>query len=261
MMSHKKGLDEVKMNDLKFESKSLGRNLWGTLLVLAFVCAGCMTCPYIDESLAVIESDPLSAKYAPPAHELVEEDDLGAEGLLGTWTTSYDRYWRRTGDSLSDNHPSKRGSQPISESYTFMSNGTYVQCTSYGSFKWSSLQNTNSYRFRTQGKWTYSNGTLTLQRETRTYEVDSILSSNKKWNVSERCSYKIGWLEGDEIILKEESLPPTLINGRRVCVEVDSHGVRTERIFNIQESENGRERGWIEEATSLVRFKKTSVNN
>lgn len=250
----------MRMNGMKSLS-DCGRllKLAGVACGISVFGAGCMTYPLIEESLAVIESEPLSAKYAPPAHELVEEEDPGAEGLQGTWTTGYEAYWRRTGDGLPDGHPSKFGRQPISESYVFRSDGTYERHVHYGAIRFCSLQNTCAYCFSFLGKWTYADGTLNLFQERITYEADSMMVSNKEWRETEHQAYKVDWYENGVIILRDEELPPAKV-GQHVIVKIDSYGVRTARTFNIMGTENGRERGWIEERTSLVRFTKTSAN-
>ena len=233
------------------------------IVVLAFAGTGCTTYPYIEESLAQIESNPLSARFAPPSRELVEVPDLGSSELVGKWTVSFTEFDRVTdGQAVLPGYEFLKDlSRSVAASYSFDANGAYVR-HEYVEPKQVQLSMhpmplrlsaINCYYY---GKWSYRDGVLTLSQERAEVESEGLLSPTRhSGSAFEVLNYKVEWLEGGEMILRDMDTFKTTDSGR-VTVEVNESGVRTERTIRILGSEDGRERGEISERATLVRYKK-----
>ena len=228
------------------------------MFAIGFACAGCHTYPFIDESLAQIEAAPLSANFPPPEHELVGvPDQESEENLLGTWTASYIEYVRiidgKSPHPFFDYHDMR---WPVTDSYTFSKDGTYVrhECVRR---RFQMQENVQNICYN--GKWSYRAGVLTLMQEKMVIKPQGLGFLNPVVFGDDSTvinGYKVEWFEGNEIILRDVDTLKD-IGENRITVNVDGSGVRIERTICPHGSENGRERGEIQETATLVRFRKT----
>lgn len=227
--------------------------------MLASIMSGCVTYPFIDESVAYIESNPLAAEFPAPAYELVETPDPGADMLLGTWIANYTEITRVTdGRPTNPMHDYFKNTRwPFTVRYTFNSDGSFTrhEVMRY----W--MQRETTQQTHWQGRWTYEDGVLTLVVDNGVVESEGMFSPNRHaFDVPDGAdcktsSYRVAWLESGEIILRDvDTLKQT--GSTRVTVEVDAKGVRTERTICLHGGDNGRERGEIIEKATLVRFRK-----
>lgn len=221
---------------------------------LGLACSGCISYPFIDESLAQIKAQPLAAQFALPERDLVQIPDQGAEGLVGTWTVGYIRRMRFFDGHVRDSRFEHiwNPKWPTSDEYNFTRDGTFVKHTCMRH----KLQREVTQHTYERGKWSYVDGVLTLVTDGMEVVAEGALYPNRQtFDVLTTADYKVEWLEGNEIILRDVHTLK-VADGCRTEVEVDKNGVRTECLIKSSGFVNGRECGEITETVTLSRYKK-----
>ncbi len=241
------------------------KKMWtiAELALIGAMMAGCVTSPFIDESIAKLDASPLSAKFTQPtaAREVIRP--LMADALLGGWVSIYTEY-RRAEDGRPEN-PINNQSFPRVDRYKFSADGRYTKSTARVMVGFGVVSSNTDTEY---GRWTYQAGVLTLNRE----RGESIMKqgeriiSRKGDDNSSTTRMLVEWHADNVFVLKDESaldanLLPQSANGYKTTVKIDKTGVKTFRLVHVTGTRDGREVGDVIEIATSVRFEKTKEND
>ena len=243
------------MTLIKETNMTFNRLLCGMALCAA--CAGCMSDPYIGESLAKLDGLPKLVKLpvgydvADVAVEPVEKDKL-----LGEWDSGVvEELWRHVdGGGIYDIKKSLKDVR-----YSFFSDGSFGRVEAAKMFTLNQYGMTigvDGYLLKSLGSWSYENGTLTLNTKVYDLQVTSGRDGKVVSKKKEECNltkvlnitcYKNGRIAFETEDLKAED---SQTDGTRKSVFVDNRGIRTERSIKVTGMRDGREVGVIVEKIS-----------
>ncbi len=245
--------------DMKKMRTITGMALIGTMM------AGCVTSPFIDESIAKLDANPLSAKFTQPTAAREAIRPLMADALIGGWVSIYTEYLRAE-DGRPEN-PISNQSFPHVDGYKFSADGRYTKSNSRvrGIAGFGVISSTTDTEY---GRWSYQGDVLTLNRE----RGESIMKrgeriiSQKRDDNSSTTRMQVEWHADNVFILKDESaldanLLPQSANGYKITVKIDKAGVKTTRLVHVTGVKDGRETGEVFEIATSVRFEKTKEND
>ena len=236
------------------------KKMW-TIAILALIgamVAGCVSSPFIDESVAKLDANPLSAKFTQPTNAREVIRPLMADALVGGWVSIYTEYLR-TEDGRPDN-PINNQSFPCVDGYEFSADGRYVKSRSRII---AGLRFISSSTDKENGRWDYQAGVLTLNRE----RGESISKQGERivrqWSDGKSSTTRmlVEWHADNVFVLKDESvfdanLQPYVGNGYKTTVKIDKAGVKTLRLIHVTGVKEGREIGEVIEIATSVRFEK-----
>lgn len=233
------------------------------IALLGIVGAGCVSAPFVDDSIAKCDADPLSVKLNLKAVGVEPTPPLPADALTGKWWSIYTEYIR-----CEDGHPANsinNQSAPCVDGWEFGADGRYTKSHSevYAGIGIAGAA-TTTISSDEHGQWSYRDGVITLNRErvvSTTKYGDKIISRKDDESRSTR-QVDVEWYAGNEIVLKDgESLDsrPQAANGYKTTVRFDKPGIRTIRTIHVTGVRNGRETGEVFEVATSVRFKKNEV--
>lgn len=218
-------------------------------LTLGVVCVGCVSDPYITDSLTKLDRFPMHCRL--PERSSVVAEPLPKEKLLGEWDSGVITAPCRhiDGDGIYDS-----GAHLQDKMYGFFADGSYCMADSYGIVqkgKYGELLGKSSYLMKCMGKWGYENGFLTLNTQHLDLEVKSGEKTTSH-NI-EKCNrtntFKIICYDDGTITIEEKNpkvnAPPSM--GDRELVTIDNQGVRTERTIKVTGIKAGKEVGVIDE--------------
>ena len=226
-------------------------------LALCAACSGCVTAPYIDESIAMLDTNPVPAvsRFGLPSMPPIPISAQPAEMLEGAWNTEIQhpchRHIGETGVLQNFDKPGKYWHH-LWEGYGFNSDGTMVYQKTQG-------MGTMVISTKERGSWHYAAGKLTLdirKVETRTSDATlkamGIQGAEQSFISDVNCSrtLRVVWYAHDEIaIIAEESQTSSSVDSsqKRKEVTVDDYGVKTEREIAVSGMKDGREIGTVSE--------------
>ncbi len=229
------------------------------LTLIGALAAGCVSSPFIDESIAKLDANPLAAKFAQPttAREVIRP--LTADALVGGWVSIYTSYWRAE-DGRPDN-PINNQSFPHVDSYKFSADGRYTKSTAAVVAGFGVVSSNTDTEY---GRWSYQDGVLTLNRERgeSTMKRGEQVISRKSDENGSTTRMLVEWHADNIFVLKDESaldanLLPQVGNGYKTSVKIDKDGVKTIRMVHVTGARDGRETGEVFEIATSVRFEKT----
>lgn len=227
------------------------------ILTLAAACVGCVSSPFIDECIAMLDAQPVSAvsRFGLPSMPPIPISDQTAEMLEGAWYTEVQhpchRHIGETGVLQDFDKPGKYWHH-LWEGYGFDADGTMFYQKTQG-------LGTSVITTKERGSWHYEAGKLTL--DIRKIEMKTSDAALKDMGIhgaeytstsDVNCSrtLRVVWYAHDEIALiaeKVQSLPSVSSSHGRKEVTVDSYGVRTEREIAVSGMKDGREIGTVSE--------------
>lgn len=235
-------------------------------LVLCGVCAGCISDPYIGESLAKLDRLPKTVKL-PVGNDVadVAAGPVEKDKLLGEWDSgAVEELWRHVdGDGVYDTKKSIKAMR-----YSFFSDGSFCRAEAVKMFTLNQYGMTigvGGYLLKSIGNWKYENGILTLNTKLYDLQVTDGWSEKVVSKKKEECNlikelnvtcYKGGGIAFEAEDLNEEG---SQADGTRKISAVDNCGIRTERTIKVTGVRNGREVGVVEEKISPpIRFMRKS---
>jgi len=233
------------------------------LTMIGCMVAGCVSSPFVDESIAKLDANPLSAKFTQPTSAREAIRPLKADALIGGWVSIYTEYWRAE-DGRPEN-PISNQSFPHVDGYKFSADGRYMKSNSRVIVGYGVVSSTTDTEY---GRWSYQGDVLTLNRE----RGESIMKqgeriiSQKRDDNSSTTRMQVEWHADNVFILKDESaldanLLPQVGNGYKTSVKIDKAGVKAIRLVHVTGVKDGRETGEVIEIATSVRFEKTKEND
>ena len=234
------------------------------ILALEVVCAGCVSDPFVDECLARLDENPLSAKFELPQSPPTPIQPLSAASLVGEWWCVYTVYGRVEDATC---RPLNEVSWIQSENFGFSSDGGYqlVQVIGQGFIGQGFGPSVMTTTVDEKGSWQYEEGVLTLDvasREAVSKFNGQEISRREAVGESKR-SCQVKWFGEDEVAIMHNAFenPFTLPKSGdcRTAVEFDSFGAKTVRIIHITGTRDGREKGAVFElAYPPIHYKRNS---
>ena len=233
------------------------------LTLISAMVAGCVTSPFIDESIAKLDANPLSAKFTQPtaAREVIRP--LKADALVGGWVSIYTEYWHAE-DGRPEN-PISQQSFPHVDGYKFGADGRYMKSRTRVMVGYGVVSSTTDTEY---GHWSYQDGVLTLNRERGESTMkrrEQVLSQKSDEN-SSTTRMLVEWHADNVFVLKDENvldanLLPQNGHGYKISVKIDKNGVKTIRLVHVTGARDGRETGEVIDIATSVRFEKTKEND
>ena len=215
------------------------------IVALGAFCSGCITDPYIDESMAKLDKIPMHCKL-PECYKVVEP--LSREKLLGVWVSDVITAKSRRIDC---NGINETGCAHI-QGKEF---GFFRDCSYYMVYDNCLVVNgqCNGFTLKCAGEWTYTNGFLSLNAKKYELKVWEGLKRKVKSCEAETCNrintFNVVCYDNGEIAINEKE--PKDNNSQsaveREVVTVDNRGVKTERTIKVTGMRGGREIGAIDE--------------
>lgn len=227
------------------------------ILALGTACVGCVSSPFIDESIAMLDANhvPAVARFGLPSTPPIPISVQSAEMLEGAWHTGVlhpcHRYVGVTGVLQDFDKPGKYWHH-LWEGYGFDADGTMFHQKTEGT-------GTLVITTKERGSWHYEAGKLTL--DIRKIELETSDAALKAMGIQGaehsstsdvNCSrtLQVIWYAHDEIaVIAEEtqSLPFVGSSRTRKVETVDDYGVKTEREIAVSGMKDGREIGTVSE--------------
>jgi len=230
---------------------------------LGSACFGCVSYPFIDESIAKLDANPVPIiqRFNLPEVPLLPIAPQSADLLVGDWMTGFQKLvCREVGqDGLIHDFPENH--KNAGEVYGFNVDGSYGHNDIY---QWGAML----MQLKKFGKWSYDSGVLTLKCEKMRMRVQDFLAKEAgapNWdqefpltmNEPTITTYRVDWYAYNEIAITANDETPPPLTGSREDVRVDVQGVRTKREIKVLGMREGRETGTVEETTyPPMRFKK-----
>ena len=247
----------MKDNRKRDEKKMATMKTMCSVLALGIFCAGCVSDPFISDSIDKLDIMPMACEL--PGAPASPVEPFSREKLLGGWESGVVKSpWRRV-DGYGVHSP---GVRIMNKQYMFFSDGSY--CKAEGMAIVSMSRSVNDFMLKSKGYWSYDKGVLTLNM--RYYELDincGELSSGEKSHKAEKCNrikkVNVICYDNDEIAIEEQNPPKdnSSANGDRELVTVDSRGVRVERTIKVTGMRDGKEIGTVDERTiPPIRFRR-----
>lgn len=240
---------------------TLNRLLCGMALCAA--CVGCMSDPYIGESLAKLDRFPMHCKLPDCASVVAEQ--IHKDKLLGKWSSGVVEAPCRRVDC---NGAYDSGVHIKGKEYGFFSDGSfYVVDANHIIVKGrhGELLEIGGFSLKYRGEWSYEATVLTLNTHYYELEITSGFGTDKKVvsRKTESCNrvntFIVTCYDNGEIAIEERD---TKVNsspssGDRELVSIDNQGVRTERTVKVTGIRDGKEVGVIDEKVfPPIRFKR-----
>lgn len=228
---------------------------FSTLMTLAVACAGCVSYPFIDDSIAKLDATPVNvaAKFKLPETPPQLIEPQAAEKLVGTWSTGVQHsFWRHISESgtITDVDAAVGGSI-IGEVYVFSANGDVCHTDVR------QVLGVVLLTFKDFGTWTYKSGELTLRYKKREGNTQDLVAKvngasnyesafTEKIDMVETC--RVEWFANNEIaIMRNDKKQSSQSDTERTIIKVDAYGVRTEREIKVMDMRDGRETGSVSE--------------
>ena len=239
-----------------------GRTSIAVIALLGIIGAGCVSDPFIDDSIAYYDANPLSAKLNLKVVSVETIRPLSSEALVGAWSAIYTEYMR-VEDGREANQLNNQ-STPCVDGWKFEADGSYKKWHTkvYGGIGAMGV-GTITYSDDEYGRWSYNEGVLTLNREKGESTTKQGAKTISRRNDEKRTTRQVQvvWYANNEIVLKDQegldlnSRTPDP-NGYRTTVNFDKSGVRTFRAIHVTGVRDGRETGEVIEWATSVRFTK-----
>ena len=248
------------MTLIKETNMTFNRLLCGMALCAA--CVGCMSDPYIDESIAKLDRLPKPVKL-PVDYDVgdIAAEPIEKDKLLGEWDSGVvEEHWRCIdGGGIYDFKTLLKGVQ-----YGFFADGSFCRAEAVKLIekdRYGIVVDVSGYLLKSFGNWNYANGILTLNTKVFDLQVTSGWDGKVVSKKKEECNltkvlnitcYKNGRIAFETEDLKAED---SQADGTRKATAVDKRGIRTERTIKVTGMRGGREVGVIEEMiSSPMRF-------
>ena len=231
------------------------------MLALGVICVGCVSYPFIDDSIAKLDANPVpvKARFDLPETPPLPIAPQNANMLVGDWMTGFHQLACRDIGQDGIIHDYDRKYKGVGEVYAFNADGSYAH---NDILQWGGLL----IQLKTYGTWAYDSGVLKLHQknmdiETQDHNAKARGALNWKSNIikelNQTATRRVEWFAYNEIAIKynDETSPPQ--TGSREVVHVDAHGVRIKREIKVLGVKEGREVGTVEETISPpMHFKK-----
>ena len=243
------------MTLIKETNMTFNRLLCGMALCAA--CVGCISDPYIDESIAKLDRLPKPVKL-PVDYDVgdIAAEPIEKDKLLGEWDSGVvEEHWRCIDDGgIYDSKTLLKGVQ-----YVFSVDGSFCRAEAVKLIekdRYGIIVGVSGYLLKSLGNWNYVNGILTLNTKVYDSQVTSGWDGKVVSKKKEECNltkvlnitcYKNGRIAFETEDLKAED---SQTDGTRKSVFVDNRGIRTERSIKVTGMRDGREVGVIVEKIS-----------
>ena len=237
-----------------------GRTVIAVIALLGTIGAGCMSAPFIDESIAKLDADPVPIEAKFDLKDTPSIASQPASRLVGDWRTGLLRPVRRFIGFDGSVYKYDDGYNGLAHDYTFNDDGSlmHYDCTQEGVM---------TFVLKKTGTWTYDSGVLTLHYVKEEKESQNHFAKSRgepNWQsvstkeLDETVVCRVEWLSGNEIVLKDdEKGKGTSQPSFRESVKVDAKGVKTRREICVYGMREGREVGTVMEIISPpIRLKK-----
>ena len=226
-------------------------------LTLSAAGAGCVSSPFIDESIAMLDANPVPAvsRFGLPSMPPIPISAQPAEMLEGAWYTGVQhpchRHIGETGALQDFDKPGKYWHH-LWEGYGFDADGTMFYQKTQG-------MGTSVITTKERGSWYYEADKLILDiRKIETETSDAALKAlgiqgaehSFASDVNYSRTLRVVWYAHDEIAIiaeKVQSLPFVGSRRTRKVETVDDYGVKTEREIAVSGMKDGREIGTVSE--------------
>ena len=231
-------------------------------LMLGAACAGCVSDPFIADSLAKLDRVPMHCKL--PDYASVVAEPLQKEKLLGEWSSGVIEAPCR---HIGGNGVYDSGWLFKTREYGFFSDGSFYGVDgSLNSVKGIHREWLGNYGhlLKYRGTWSYEAAVLTLNTQYYELEISSGLGNDRKVvsRETESCNkentFIVTCYDNGEIAIEERN--PKInssSSGDRNLVSIDNQGVRTERTVKVTGIRDGKEVGVVDEKViPPIRFKR-----
>ena len=223
-----------------------------SMLALGAACSGCVNYPFIDESIAKLDANPVPViqRFNLPETPPLKIAPQNADMLVGDWMTGYQKLsWREIGqDGLIHDFEDHKNAGEV---YGFWADGSCGHNYIYRVGAWLT-------QMKTYGKWSYDSGVLTLTWESGKFRLQVFSAKEKgvpNWdhevplpmNEPRIETYRVDWFARNEIALTRNDETSPRLTGSRKDVRVDAYGVRAEREIEVLAMREGRETGTVKE--------------
>ena len=236
-----------------------------TLMTMVVVCAGCVSDPFIAESIVKLDSAPGFCKLPEGFSKDVQV--LPKEKLLGEWNSGIVEMASRhiDGHGIYDS-----GTHIENKQYVFFDDDSYIMANSHGVIskgRYGEILGEVSYiSLQSRGKWSYENGLLTLNTQYYNLEVKAgeKLISKKSESCNRTNVFKVKCYANGDISIDEANPQHDSSNSEsnRKLVSIDKYGVKTERTIKVTGMRDGKEIGVIDEKiVPPMRFKREKKRN
>ena len=248
------------MTLIKETNMTFNRLLCGMALCAA--CVGCMSDPYIDESIAKLDKHPMHCKL--PDCASVSMEPFHKEKLIGEWNSGVVEAPCRHVDG---NGVYDSGWLLNTREYGFFSDGSFygvdgshntVKGRHYGEYLGS-----YGHLLKYRGKWSYDDAVLTLNTLYYELEITSGFDRKVVSRKTESCNkvntFIVTCYDNGEIAIEERDpkVNSSPSSGDRELVTIDNQGVRTERTVKVTGIRDGKEVGVVDEKIiPPMRFKR-----
>ena len=241
-------------------------------LVIGIMNAGCVSDPFIADSLEKLDESRTSAisRFNLPETHVLPIEPLSAIALTGGWESGRQhpchRFIGRKGlltDLDADKNRRNAYYHDTYQNYGFDADGKYFHQDT-----WRMGTCVNSVK--EWGRWTYdeNSGMLTLHKTKNESEYSDIglkalglpnWRSHTAHNLDVVVKYRVVWFAHNEITIEQEVQSHRPPNSRDT-VMIDDNGVRTERSITVTGMKDGKEVGTVSEIIyPPLRFKKTYI--
>ena len=204
---------------------------------LGFVCTGCVSFPFIDDSLAKLDANPVdvTTRFNLPQTPPLPIEPQTADMLVGDWMTGFHNVVCRKVNEDGEIYNYEENYKGVAEVYGFEANGNFAH-NDIGQLYGLLLQ------IRKSGTWSYDSGVLTLHFTKGVVKHQNFAAKSRgelNWSgetelkIDYTDTYRIEWFAYDEIAIHncDETPPPQ--NGSRESVKVDAYGVKQKREIKV----------------------------
>lgn len=232
-----------------------------SMLVFGSICTGCVSDPFITDSLAKLDRFPSCCKL-PDGFSVVAEP-FPKEKLLGEWNSGVIQAPCRhvDGNGIYDS-----GVYIKNEQYGFFDDGSF--CRAEGAHivakgRYGELLGANGFLLKSKGEWSYEDAILTLKTQYYDLEItsghDRKVVSRKTESCNKINTYTVTCYDNGEIAIgeREPNVNSSPSSGDRELVTIDNQGARTERTIKVTGIKDGKEVGVVDEKViPPTRFKR-----
>ena len=220
-----------------------------TLMTLVVVCAGCVSYPYIDDSIAKLDANPVdvATRFKLPEAPSYPIAPQTADALVGDWMTGFHNVVYRDIVEEGEIHDYGETYKGVGEVYRFNADGScdYNDIYQHGGML---------LQIKKHGTWSYDLGMLILHYKKLNIEIqifgmkaDGPHKEECTKEIDETVTKRVEWFAFNEIAIKDNGETPPLRTGSRESVKVDAYGVKTSREIKVMGMKDGRETGTVSE--------------
>ena len=229
------------------------------LMTMVAACAGCVSYPFIDDSIAKLDANSVdvTTRFKLPEVPPRPIEPQTADALVGDWMTGFHNVVYR--DIIKDGEIHDYGEKykGVGEVYGFNANGSCGHNDILQRGDW-------LVQMKKYGTWSYDSGVLTLHYkkvdfgvQIYTGKAEGPLKENVVKEIDETVTKRVEWFAYNEIAINDNDEIPPPQSGSRESVKVGAYGVKTKREIKVMSMKDDRETGTVSETIyPPMRFKK-----